>query len=167
MMACLDMTPPSALAAPDLDSVAFTETLAAYQRSRRLLESVQAKRTASASLPDVFRPDDIRSDASLEVIHEMRIARARLRGLIVEMVAAAVCDELPKATIVRRVNDRVNALVRTGEIDPDAMLVSEIIEWIVDGYPDDVTVTNAARGRPTPARRDVIPLQFARTQRVG
>lgn len=164
------MTPPSErLAAPEIDSAAFASTLAAYQRLRRLLETVQAKRAASAGLPDLFRPDNVRSDASLEVMHETRIARARLRHVVTSFVAEALQTDIPKATVVRRVNDQVNALVRSGTIDQDAFLVSELIEWIVEGYPDDITLERAARGRLTPARgRDVIPIPLlAKTERAS
>lgn len=149
------MTPPSQrLAAPEIDSVAFTTTIAAYQRTRRLI---------------IDRPGDIGNDASLDVMHETRIARARLRHVIAAFVADSQQADIPKSSVVRCVNHQVNALVRSGTIDPDASLVSEVVSWIVEGYPDDLAAERAARGRPTPARgRDVIPIPLVSSaERVG
>jgi hypothetical protein len=133
------MTPPTErLAVPELDSAAFATTLAAYQRARRH-----------------------------DVIHEARIARSRLRDVISAFVAEALVADMPKSGVVRRINDRVNALVRSREIEPDTALVAELIEWIVAQYPDEL-VLDRMGGRPTPVRgRDVIPVQLFRTELAG
>ena len=133
------MTPPTErLAVPELDSAAFATTLAAYQRARRH-----------------------------DVIHEARIARSRLRDVISAFVAEALVADMPKSGVVRRINDRVNALVRSREIEPETALVAELIEWIVAQYPDEL-VLDRMGGRPTPVRgRDVIPVQLFRTELAG
>jgi len=135
--AALDMTPPSERHfAPDIDLAAFTAAIAAYQGYRRL------------------------PDASDEALHEARIARARLRHVIACFVADAVKADVQKSSVVRRVNNHLKALVRSATIEPDASLVSEVIEWIAEGYPDDIAAERA-RGRPTPVRgRDTIPVRL-------
>jgi hypothetical protein len=130
------MTPPTErLAAPELDSAAFATTLAAYQRARRQ-----------------------------DVVHETRIARSRLRDVVSAFVHEALVADVPKSGVVRRINDRVNALVRSSAIEPDTSLVAEMIDWIVAAYPDELVLERTG-GRQTPARgRDVIPLQLFRTE---
>jgi len=94
----------------------------------------------------------------------MRIARARLRDVIAGFVAQAQLADIPKSGVVRRVNDRVNALVRSREVEPDTALVAEMIDWIVAAYPDELMLARTG-GRPTPARgRDAIPTQLFRTE---
>ena len=124
--------------APELDSVAFATTLAAYQRARRQ-----------------------------DVIHETRIARSKLREVIGAFVDKALIADIPSSGVVRRINDRVNALIRAREIEPDPELVAEMIDWVVAAYPDELVLERMG-GRPTPARpRDVIPLQLFRTELAG
>ena len=165
------MNPSERLAAPEIDSVALATTIAAYQRSRRLLHA-QAERSAGETAADVVctgRCDgcgDARGDGRVDLIHETRIARARLRSVIGNAVVDAVHAGMPKATLVRRINDRVNGLVRDGAIQPEGPILAEIIEWIVEGYPNDLLLESAARGtRPTPPHsRDVIPLHLIKAR---
>jgi len=159
------MNPSERLAAPEIDSAALATTIAAYQRSRRLLHALEAERPAGETATNVIRDDerrDVRGDAHVELIHERtRIARARLRSVIGNAVVDAVHAHVPKATLVRRINDRVNGLVRDGAIEREGPVLAEIIEWIVEGYPNDFLLESAGRGRPTPPHsRDIIPLHL-------
>ncbi|HEY4139530.1 MAG TPA: hypothetical protein VGN65_13795, partial [Casimicrobiaceae bacterium] len=106
--------------------------------------------------------------ASFELIHETRIARARVRSVVIAAVADALRADVPKSSLVRRINDHINAMVRAAELEPDAPLVSEVIEWIVEGYPDDLVLEKTAAGRPTPARgHDIIPIHLMRQVRAS
>lgn len=158
------MIPSERPAAPEIDSAALATTIAAYQRSRRLLNALQADRPASETAADVVRADqrDDISDAHLELIHERtRIARARLRSVVGNAVVDAVHAHVPKSTLVRRINDRVNGLVRDGAIEPEGPILAEIIEWIVEGYPSDLLDSIGRGARPTPPHsRDIIPLHL-------
>ncbi len=156
-------------AAPEIDSAALATTIAAYQRSRRLLDALQATRPASEAPADVVRAADGRARDALELIHETRIARARLRAVISSAVVDAVHAGVAKATLVRRINDRVNSLVRDRIIDPEGPILAEIIEWIVEGYPSDLLLETVARGaRPTPPHsRDIIPLHLIKRERAS
>jgi hypothetical protein len=157
------------LAAPEIDSAALATTIAAYQRSRRLLDALQAKRPARETSSDVIRAADVRGDGAFDLIHETRIARARLRAVISAAVVDAVHAGVAKATLVRRINDRVNALVRDRIIEPEGPILAEIIEWIVEGYPSDLLLESVARGaRPTPPHsRDIIPLHLLKQERAS
>jgi hypothetical protein len=160
------MTPSSERpAAPEIDSAALATTVAAYQRARRLHDALRSQRPDG----DLLRAGDGGLDDDHELIHETRIARARLRSVIGDAVVDAVHAGVPKATLVRRVNDRVNALVRDHAIEPEGPILAEIIEWIIEGYPNDLLLEAVARGaRPTPPHsRDVIPLHLARRERAG
>jgi hypothetical protein len=155
--------------APEIDSAALATTIAAYQRSRRLLDALQAKRPARETASDVVRAPDARGDVCLELIHETRIARARLRRVISDAVSDAVRAGVPKATLVRRINDRVNGLVRDRAIEPEGPILAEIVEWIVEAYPSDLLFESVARGaRPTPPHsRDIIPLHLMKQERAS
>jgi hypothetical protein len=164
------MTPSSERpAAPEIDSAALATTIAAYQRSRRLLDALRAGRSTCETPPNVVCADDPRGDVSRELIHETRINRARLRDVVAGVVVEAVCASVPKATLVRRVNDHVNGLVRRRAIEPEGPILAEIIEWIVDGYPSDLMLESGIRAtRPTPPHsRDVIPLHLLRQERAS
>jgi hypothetical protein len=144
-------------AAPEIDSVALATTIAAYQRSRRLLDALQAKRSACETA------------SHIELIHETRIARARLRDVIGGVVVDAICAGVPKTTLVRRINDHVNSLIRCRAIEPEGPILAEIIEWIVEGYPSDLVFESGMRGaRPTPPHsRDIIPLHLLKQERAS
>jgi hypothetical protein len=171
MKALPAMIPSERPAAPEIDSVALATTIAAYQRSRRLLNALQAERPARETAADSVRADqrsDAASNAHRELIHERtRIARARLRSVIGNAVFDAVHAHLPKASLVRRINDQVNGLVREGAIEPDGPILAEIIEWIVERYPSDLLDSVSGGARPTPPHsRDIIPLQLIRSARA-
>lgn len=155
-------------AAPEIDSAALSTTIAAYQRARRLLDVLPAKRSAGETASDVLSADR-RGDVSFELIHETRIARARLREVVGGVVVEAICGGVPKATLVRRINDHVNSLVRCRAIEPEGPILGEIIEWIAEGYPSDVMLESGMRGtRPTPQHsRDVIPLHLLKQERAS
>ena len=154
-------------AAPEIDSVALATTIAAYQRSRRILDSLQADRSAREAPSHVVRAGDRRGGANLELIHETRIARARLREVIGGVVVEAICASVPKATLVRRINDHVNSLVRRRVIEPEGPILAEMIEWIVEGYPSDTMLESGMRSsRPTPPHsRDIIPFHLLKQER--
>ena len=156
-------------AAPEIDSAALATTIAAYQRPRRLLAALQADRSACETSPHVAYADERFNGLSLELIHETRIARARLRAIVGGLVSAAVRAGLPKATLVRRINDHVNSLVRFRAIEPEGPILAEIIEWIVEGYPSDLMLESVMRGaRPTPPHsRDIIPLHLLKQERAS
>lgn len=168
------MIPSERPAAPEIDSVALATTIAAYQRSRRLLHSVGADRPAGETAADVVRVDgsagvSVDDAAHRELIHETRIARARLRNVIAHAVFIAVNADIAKASLVRCVNDHVKGFVRDGMIEPEGPILAEIIEWIIDGYPSDLLLETAARGaRPTPPHsRDIIPLHLIGRERAS
>jgi hypothetical protein len=165
-----DMTPSDRPAAPEIDSVALATTIAAYQRSRRQLKSLRAHRPAPETASDLIWGDGpLVGDTHHALIHATRIARARLRSVITTAVCDAVNADVPKATLVRRINERVNALVRDGAIDPDGPILAEIIEWIIEGYPSEILLDTVARGaRPTPPHsRDIIPLRLMGRERAS
>jgi hypothetical protein len=158
------MIPSERPAAPEIDSVALATTIAAYQRSRRLLHALHAERPARETAADLVRADQrgLGDDARAELIHERtRIARARLRSVVGNVVADAVDAHIPKASLVRRINDRLKGLVRDGAIEPEGPILAEIIDWIVDGYPNDLLDSVSRGARPTPPHsRDIIPLHL-------
>ncbi|HEY4305118.1 MAG TPA: hypothetical protein VGM82_11655 [Gemmatimonadaceae bacterium] len=77
--------------------------------------------------------------------------------------------DVPKATLVRRINDHVNSLVRSQHIEPEGPILAEIIEWIVAGYPSEGMADASRRGmRPTPPHsRDIIPLHLLNRERAS
>jgi hypothetical protein len=154
--------------APEIDSAALATTIAAYQRSRRLLDGLPAERSAGPAATDRHDIDE-QLAVDLELIHETRIARARLRQMIGNVVADGVRAGIPKTTLVRRINDQVNSLVRRRLIEPEGPILAEIIEWIVEGYPSDLLFESVVHGaRPTPPHsRDVIPLHLLKQDRAG
>jgi hypothetical protein len=126
---------------------------------------VQGQHAVGAELPDPLR-SGVAGDDCLDIVHETRIARARVREVVTTFALGAAQADIAKSTVVRRINDQIKALVRSAEIEPDSALVAELIVWIVDVYPDDFALERT--GRPTPARgRDVIPLHLIGREMAG
>lgn len=162
------MTPSPDRLAPAIDSTALATTIAAYQRSRRLLDATRGGRSTRDGVVH-FDSDDPPGRDAAALIHASRIARARLREVIGGAVADALHADVAKATLVRRINDRLNNLVRAGTIEPDGPILTEIIEWIVERYPGDFVLEAVERGarRTPPHSRDIIPLPLLQHERVG